>query len=101
MRNVKDEREHHRGRAALQGPRQSAKIGRALAPATLSARLYPASGNSVPIAVAFPEHGSGRASKIATCHHCGAKPLIVRKCGRNRQCAVCHHCGFHHRVRFQ
>jgi hypothetical protein len=71
------------------------------AEARIPARLFPAKSGSVPIAVAFPEHGSGRASKIATCHHCGAKPLIVRKCGRNRQCAVCQHCGFHHRVTFR
>jgi hypothetical protein len=54
---------------------QSAK-----AEATISARLFPAKPGSVPIAVAFPEHGSGRASKITACRHCGAKPLILRKC---------------------
>jgi hypothetical protein len=69
------------------------------AEATIPARLFPAKPGSVPIAVAFPEHGSGRASKITACRHCGAKPLILRRCGRNRSCAVCQHCGFHHRVK--
>lgn len=69
------------------------------AEARIPARLYPPKSGSVPIAVAFPEHGSGRASKITACRHCGAKPLILRKCGRNRSCAVCQHCGFHHRVK--
>jgi len=49
-------------------------------------------------AVVYPERGTGRAAKLVGCHHCGAKPLIMRKCGRNRSCAVCQHCGFHHRV---
>jgi hypothetical protein len=50
-------------------------------------------------AVIYPEHGTGRAAKLVACDHCGAKPLIVRKCGRSRSCAVCQHCGFHPRVR--
>ena len=52
-------------------------------------------------AVVYPEHGTGRAAKLRTCAHCGGKPLIVRKCGRNRSCAVCQVCGFHHRTKLK
>jgi hypothetical protein len=52
-------------------------------------------------AVIYPEHGTGRAAKLTTCHHCGGKPLVVRKCGRNRSCAVCQVCGFHHRTKLK
>ena len=49
--------------------------------------------------IVYPEHGTGRAAKLRTCAHCGGKPLIVRKCGRNRSCAVCQKCGYHHRTK--
>lgn len=66
---------------------------------TIAARLFPPKAGSIPIAVAFPEHGTGRTRKLTECHHCGSKPLFLRRCGRNRHCAVCQHCGFHHRVK--
>jgi len=74
--------ENNRGRAALQGPRQTREDKGALAPV-----------------VVYPEHGTGRAAQLRTCRHCGGKPLIVRKCGRNRSCAVCQKCGYHHRTK--
>jgi hypothetical protein len=49
--------------------------------------------------VVYPEHGTGRTAKLATCHHCGGKPLILRRCERRRTCAVCARCGFHHHMR--
>ena len=52
-----------------------------------------------PPAVIYPEHGTGRTAKLTTCHHCGGKPLIVRRCSSRRTCAVCSKCGFHHRLR--
>jgi hypothetical protein len=52
----------------------------------------------VSAAVIYPEHGTGRTARLATCRHCGGKPLIVRRCSGRRNCAVCSKCGFHHRV---
>jgi hypothetical protein len=50
--------------------------------------------------VVYPEHGTGRASTLHTCHHCGGKPLLLRKCGGGRRlCAVCSRCGYHLRVK--
>lgn len=49
--------------------------------------------------VVYPQHGTGRAARLATCHHCGSGPLIPRKCGARRTCAVCSKCGFHHRIK--
>lgn len=50
----------------------------------------------------YPEHGTGRTAPLATCGHCGGKPLIVRRCPRDAEpakfCAVCQKCGHHHEV---
>src|SRR5215472_10687729 len=37
-------------------------------------------------------------ARLTTCHHCGGKPLLLRKCGFPRTCALYAKCGVHHRV---
>jgi hypothetical protein len=58
----------------------------------------------------WPEKGTGRTAPLATCGHCGGKPLIIRRCGteqrqrgdpskpRPRYCAVCEKCGAHRAI---
>jgi len=51
----------------------------------------------------WPERGTGRTAPLATCGHCGGKPLIIRLCGKDsygrlRHCAVCEKCGSHRKV---
>ena len=54
----------------------------------------------------WPEKGTGRAAPLATCGHCGGKPLIIRLCASGssagkkwaRYCAVCEKCGAHRQV---
>jgi hypothetical protein len=58
----------------------------------------------------WPEKGTGRTAPLATCGHCGGKPLIIRRCGtepkqrgeghkpRPRYCAVCENCGAHRAI---
>jgi hypothetical protein len=56
----------------------------------------------------WPEKGTGRTAPLATCGHCGGKPLIIRRCGQQRQpgdtkprpryCAVCVCCGAHRAI---
>jgi len=51
----------------------------------------------------WPERGTGRTVPLATCGHCGGKPLIIRLCGKDaygriRHCAVCEKCGSHRKV---
>jgi hypothetical protein len=56
----------------------------------------------------WPEKGTGRTAPLATCGHCGGKPLIIRRCGleqpcsggpkRARFCAVCEKCGAHRAI---
>src|SRR5271157_918921 len=52
--------------------------------------------------VIYPEHGTGRTAPLATCGHCGGKPLIVRRCPRDENpakfCALCQQCGHHQEV---
>ena len=74
--------------------RQPARVARILAAAVdRNGRVLPT----------WPERGTGRTAKLATCGHCGGKPLIIRVCGKDsyqrvRHCAVCEVCGAHRRV---
>jgi len=62
---------------------------------TTKPRILPA---DQPAPAIPPESGAGHTIRLATCSHCGGKPLILRRCNSRRTCAVCSKCGFHHCV---
>ena len=69
---------------------------------TKNGRKRPIDINAEADRIIYPEHGTGRTAALATCGHCGGKPLIIRRCPVGRLtstfCAVCEKCGFHRRV---